>query len=442
MNDTAENLATDTSETTMRSFSAITQPRPRRRIDRGRLGSSPTAASEFAAIPMRVLLINHTSEISGAEHSLISLLDSLPDYVVAGVACPPGDLRERVAERRIDFHPLGGTDGGPRFGAGSLRACAQVLRDALRVRQICERQGVDLVHANSLRSAVVGCLARMLGGAQVIVHVRDCFPAGEPLTRIARAFVSRSAATLVFNSSYTRDRFGNGIGRTVDACPWVVVHNGVDLDTFSSRGSSEQARRELDVEHRSVVLGVIGQMTPWKAHDDCLRMLAALVEMGHDAHLVIVGSAKFVKRDGRFDHPAYVASLGGLVRSLGLTERVSVMGERRDIPRVLEALDILLVPSLQEPFGRVVIEAMAMERTVVATSVGGPAEIIRHDRDGLLLPPRDMELWAREVHRLLNEPRRMTSMARSARQRVVEQFDSPRHATRMLDVYETALHSR
>ena len=290
-----------------------------------------------------------------------------------------------------------------------------------------------------MRAGLVSCLARAMGGAPVIAHVRDCYPPREVLTSTSRLALAAGAKALVFNSGYTEHCFMTGAMPMRARVRCAVVHNGVDLETFTAARSAEQARIELGLPAHGVMIGVIGQMTPWKGHDDAVHVLARLLDMGHDARLLLVGSAKFVARAGRFDHPRYVADLYELVARLGLQERVIFLGERDDVPRVLEALDVALVPSSQEPFGRVVIEAMAMGRPVVSTNVGGPVEIIRDGIDGVLLPPDRPAAWADAVDALLRRPEHARTIGQHGRDRVRERFTSAHHAALMSELYASVL---
>ena len=108
----------------------------------------------------------------------------------------------------------------------------------------------------------------------------------------------------------------------------------------------------------------------------------------------------------RYDNEAFLESLRRLAAQLGVADRVAFLGEREDVPDILAALDLLLVPSWEEPFGRVVIEAMSMSVPVIATNVGGPAEVVRDGEDGILLPPGRPATWAAVAFELLSDPGR------------------------------------
>jgi D-inositol-3-phosphate glycosyltransferase len=108
------------------------------------------------------------------------------------------------------------------------------------------------------------------------------------------------------------------------------------------------------------------------------------------------------------------------------------------MPEVLGAIDILLAPSWEEPFGRAVLEAMAMETPVVATSIGGPAEVIEEGVSGSLVDPHETGAWAAETERLLLDPSLCAKMGKSARQRATT-FSPEAHVERVLAAYRQVL---
>src|SRR5207237_1572962 len=124
-----------------------------------------------------------------------------------------------------------------------------------------------------------------------------------------------------------------------------------------------------------------------------------------------------------------------LVAELGLDDAVDFMGEQGDLATILRALDVVLLPSWEEPFGVAVIEAMAMEVPVLATCVGGPAEIVRCGQDGVTLPPRQPERWAQVLDDLLSRPGLRAEMGRSGRRRVLEVFNPQSYLDGVLRVY-------
>lgn len=383
---------------------------------------------------MRVLYVNHTAEVSGAERSLLSLLAGLPHKMAALVATPRGRLADEVQCVGQPTTRIPGTAGSLRLhpvhtpiALGEMTAAAGFVHVAAR------RHRADLIHANSIRAGIVLGLARSRPAS--VVHVRDCLPPGSLATATMR-LIAATATTVVANSQYT----ARSVRRIAPNARVEVVHNPVDLTRWDpARIDRIRARADLDgAGKRSLLMGVVAQLSPWKGQDTAIQALRILCQEGIDAHLLLIGSAKFVARSTRFDNEGYVHRLHRLVADAGLEDRVSWLGEREDVPELVRALDLLLLPSWEEPFGRALIEAMALNVPVVATNVGGPPEIIADGREGYLVAPREPVAWARAIRRLAEEPERGREMGRAGRRRVQGAFSVEHHVSSMLDVYERA----
>ncbi|HSZ06390.1 MAG TPA: glycosyltransferase family 4 protein [Solirubrobacteraceae bacterium] len=385
---------------------------------------------------MRVLYVNHTAEVSGGERSLLVLLGALPDSVTPLVASPQGRLQAAVEDLGIPTTTIAGTAGSLRLHpVHTPRTLAELSVAALQVRRAARRHRADLVHANSIRGGIVLGLAR-LSATATVVHVRDCLPPG-PLTTATMRLITATATTVIANSSYT----ARSVWAAAPRARVEVVHNPVDLARWDpARIDRAQARARLGTAgERELLLGVVAQLSPWKGQDTAIDALALLCEEGVDAHLLLIGSAKFVARSTRFDNEGYVARLRARVAQAGLQDRVSWLGEREDVPELVRALDILMLPSAEEPFGRALIEAMALGVPVLATNVGGPAEIVEDGREGYLLAPRQPAAWAQAVRRIADSADRGREMGLAGRRRVRLEFTTEHHVAAVLAVYERAI---
>ncbi len=384
---------------------------------------------------MRVLYVNHTAAVSGAERSLLSLLGALPDTVKPHAATPPGPLAQALAQLGVPSTRIVGTAGSLRLHPlHTPRALAEMSLAALQVRRAAVRTHADLVHANSIRAGIVVGLARPR--AATVVHIRDCLPPGAVSTATMR-LIAASATTIVANSHYT----ARSVLGVVPSARVEVVHNPVDIQRWDpARIDRAQARAALgEAGRRKLLLGVVAQLSPWKGQDTAIEALRLLVAEGVDAHLLLIGSAKFVARATRFDNDAYVAGLKATIAAAGLGERVSWLGEREDVPQLVRALDVLLLPSLEEPFGRALIEAMALEVPVLATAVGGPPEIVEDGREGYLLAPAEPAAWAQGVRRIVEREDGGAEMGAAGRSRVIASFTAAQHSAAIIDVYERAM---
>jgi L-malate glycosyltransferase len=384
---------------------------------------------------VRVLYLNHTGVVSGSERSLLCLLEGLPSSVRPLVASPPGPLVQAVEDLGISVTSITGTAGSLRLHPiHTPRAIAEMGLAALQVRLAARRHRADVVHANSIRAGIELGLARVSPAAGV-VSVRDCLPPGA-VTSATMRLIASTATTVVANSQHTAERVRSSAANA----PLEVVYPAIDVARFDPACIDRAAARaRLGVAGtRQVLLGVVAQLSPWKGQDTAIEALRLLREQRVDAHLLLVGSAKFVARSTRFDNEAYVAALRRLIAESGLDERVSWLGERDDVPQLMRALDALLLPSREEPFGRALLEAMALEVPVLATNVGGPPELIRNGREGHLLPPREPAAWALAVRRIVESPERGRDLGRAGRLRIAEAFGVDDHVEAVLAVYRRA----
>jgi L-malate glycosyltransferase len=382
---------------------------------------------------MRVLFVNHTSIVSGAEHSLLTLIDGLPSEVVAGLACPEGRLAGMARERGVEVHLVRGT-------AGSLRlhpwhtpvAVAEMAIGGIQVARAARRSAASVVHANSLRAGLIAGIGRHLHRHGLVGHVRDCLP-DSTATRQIRRLLAAEAERVVAISEYVAERFRSGLSDRHIAMQ--VIDDPIDLDRFRADLPGRDASRSPD----QPVLVIVGQISSWKGHDTAIRALHDLRTDHPRARLLIVGEVKFADAATRLDNRGYLAGLHELARELGLAEAVEFVGEREDVPEIMARADAVLVPSIEEPFGRTVAEAMAVGSPVVATNVGGPAEVIDNGTTGLLVPPGEPGAWSQAIQSILENPHMASEMGRRASEVAHRRFAVSHHVASMLDVYERTL---
>jgi glycosyltransferase involved in cell wall biosynthesis len=364
--------------------------------------------------------------MSGAEHSLIAALGALSPDAVGGVATPPGELAGAVEDLGVRTLAIRGTAGS--LALHPLRtawASAEILLAAHGVCRAARAVDATVVHANTVRAGLVSAAARLQGAPPAVVHVRDVLPPGRVATLVRRVIVERAAA-VVATSRYVADRFAEGLPAPARL---EVIDNPVDTARFREGAKGGPGvRAALGLAPEQPVLGIVGQVTHWKGHDTLVRALPAIRRRHPGAHLLIVGEVKFAARATRFDNRAFLMGLQELIAGSGLAGAVTFLGERRDVPAILGALDVLCAPSIEEPFGRSVAEAMACGTPVVATSVGGPPELIEHGRTGLLAPPGDAGAWAEAIIAVLDAPHEAARMAGAAGRVAAERFAPERHA--------------
>lgn len=212
-----------------------------------------------------------------------------------------------------------------------------------------------------------------------------------------------------------------------------VIYPGVDMErlAFPDPSRVDDLRQQLGLERACGVVATIGRLEPGKGQDDFLRAARRVQLTCKDARFLVVGSEMFGMNRG------YEAQLRRMALDLGLGQSVIFTGFRRDISELLAVCDILVHAARSpESFGLVLVEAAASGKPVVATDVGGPREIVVHERTGILVPPGQPEMLAQAITGLLKNPERCRTMGVAASRHARERFDISRAVEQIHDVIE------
>jgi glycosyltransferase involved in cell wall biosynthesis len=302
----------------------------------------------------------------------------------------------------------------------ALTKAMRLLRPIVGLRRAIGRIGPALVHANSSRAlACAGAAA--LRRPPVIWHARDLAPLGA----VGRLLLHRARHVIAVSRAVAKS-----LARYGDPARVTVIHNGIDGDWISpERITGERVRSELGLATGQPLIGMVGQLVPWKRHDLFLEAAARIAQALPEARFAIAGGDLFGH------HPGYSKELEARAKRLGLAERTRFLGHRADALEVIAALDVMLHPSECEPFGRVILEAMALGKPVVAADAAGPAEIIEHSVSGLLAPPGDIDKMAAAVVGLVQRPRERARIGAAARERAIGQFPIARTVSQVETIY-------
>ncbi len=383
---------------------------------------------------MRIVLLDTESNLGGAQLSLLSLAEGLRarGHRVT-VACPgPGAFSRRLAEQGIDVHLCKlnhrlfspGTHSRLRVISDGLGLIPSAFA-ALSLARWGRKQHLDLIHANDFKSALwVGLLGRMMK-TRTVWHGHLFYRYGR-LGRLA----ARPCDTVIVNSEAVRRSFVAG---GIPPAKVVTVYNGIDPDAFPFSEDRNASRPALGLPPSVPVVGFVGRIAPRKGLDDLLRAAVQVREAIEDVHILIAGDELFFD-----DNAGSKSALQALSHELGVADRCHFVGFREDVPAVMAALDVLAFPSWEEPFGRSLIEAMAVGRPVVACGAGGVLEIVRHGETGLLVPPRDPPALARALIEVLRSPERARAMGRRGREVVEQLFTIERHVAEIDALYRQA----
>lgn len=303
-----------------------------------------------------------------------------------------------------------------------------IWRNAALLATIIRAERVDIVHARSRAPAWSAWLACRRTGTHFVTTWHGTYSEGLPFKRRYNSVMAQGERVIVASRFIARlvgERHG------VDPARVRLIPRGVDSAVFDPGAvSGERVMRLLRSwripEHAPVVM-LPGRLTEWKGQG---VLLEAIARMGRrDVYCVLVGAEQ-----GR---PRFSERLVARAAELGVSERIRLAGECDDMPAALLAADIVVHASTQpEAFGRVVVEAQALGRPVIAADLGGPAETVEHGVTGWLLPPRDSAMLAEAVEAVLALPREtLATVGAQARAAVLERYTVAAMQAATLQVY-------
>ncbi|GAB6859018.1 glycosyltransferase [Microbacterium xylanilyticum] len=392
--------------------------------------------------PSRVLIVTHAAEIGGAEIALLRLIGAMDPERFDVIVCvfAPGALQRELVSRGIPVVLLesGGISRVTRADAaaarGMTRNAARSLRLARRLRAVIARERADVVVANSLKAAVITGLASV--GRPWVWHLHDRLASdylARPLVLALRTLARIGPHRVVANSEATAATLGGSRGRRV-----VVAYPGLTQSAF------EDPRPD----GATGSIGMVGRVSETKGQRQFLDAMELLAAQGRHEDCRIVGAALF--EDGAVER-----ELRDRTRRTPALDAVQWVGWVDDPGRALRELRLLVHASpIPEPFGQVVIEAMAAGVPVIATDAGGVPEIlapdgttapiapgVRRGACGLLVAPGDPVALAAAIGWALDHAAETTEMAAIARAQTRERFPIERAATVVARVWDESRRS-
>jgi glycosyltransferase involved in cell wall biosynthesis len=373
---------------------------------------------------LHVVYVDHVARLSGGEIALARMLPVIAAQVdVRVILGEDGPLVERLqsADIEVEILALPAAARDTRKDTVTARGVdlavgAETARYVALLRRRLRALRPDILHTNSLKSAMYGGVAGRAAGIPVLWHVRD---------RIAADYLPGAAVRLVRTAASVLPSA-------------VVTPSEVTMATLPARRPSIRAVVADSVDppagagHRSPEphpfrVGIVGRLAEWKGQHVVLEAFAKAFPSG-GAELWLIGEAMF-------GEAAYVERLRRQIGSLDLADRVELRGFRGDVWAELAQLDVLVHASTSpEPFGQVVLEGMAAGLPVVAAVPGGPAEFMVDGVDGLLTPSGSVEALAAALLRLAGDPALRHRLGQNART-VAERYTPARTAQGLLDVY-------
>jgi glycosyltransferase involved in cell wall biosynthesis len=375
---------------------------------------------------IRLLKIVPTLRYGGTERQFMTLgasLDASRFRVELACLRPGGGLAADAVRHGL---PVDTYDIGPFHSARTLKLQTKLARDIARRR-------IDVVHAYNFYGNVFAIPpARLAGAPVVLASIRDCGPYLSPMQLRVQRLVCRAATRVVVNANAVRDWL---VADGYDADRIVVIPNGVDLDRFQAPVDAAAVRAGLGVGPGVPLVTVVSRVTHLKGLEGFINAAAMLAERYPRVRFVVAGEP--APGDG-----AYLASLQRLAAGLGIGDRVVFAGLCRDVPALLAASTVAVMPSLNEALSNALLEALAAGVPMVATRVGGTPEAMTDGESGLLVAPGDVRALAIGIGCLLDDGERAAALGRAARRVIEKRFSLPKMVAATERLYEDLLRER
>ncbi|MCL5945313.1 MAG: glycosyltransferase family 4 protein [Planctomycetes bacterium] len=446
---------------------------------------------------VKILFLDHTAQLGGGELALLSLAQRLDRrrFHSEVILFADGPLAAALRESNIavEILPLAEsirTTGRGTLGIGSLAQLSAVtgsIRFVWRLARHIRQKKPDIIHCNSLKADILGGLAARLAGAKIIWHIRDrietdYLPA--PVVKIFRFLARHVPHEIIANSHATLETL-----HLPSSKPSAVVYSGISTPAAVPNAQCQIPNAKcpiLDAEYQNSdsaitdntvsvssvannpepgilnlednnasealpnspnsstnsfvssclrgeqsfpVIVLVGRISPWKGQDIFIRSAGQVLKTFPDCRFQIVGSALF-------GEDALETQLKQLAASLGVGDRVEFLGFRKDVPEIIAAGTLLVHAStVSEPFGQVIIQAMAECKPVVATRGGGVLEIVDDGVTGLLVPMKDVHAMADAICKILSNPDQAAEMGRAGNKKFLEKFTIEKTIENLQEVY-------
>ena len=354
--------------------------------------------------PRTVLYLHSSDDLYGADMILLQLVTGLDRKLYQPIVVLPEDMKHvgllsrELAAAGIEYHHLPiailrRRDFSPR---GIFSLLRRLIAGTWAVRRLARRYENPLLHG--FTSAVIAAPAAAFWlRLPLLMHVHEIILQPRFLRRFLHALAARSALKVLCVSDAVRVNI-------VEDEPWsqnklIVIHNGISAPPEETLTRAE-LRRDLGVPEGTPLVGMVGRVSAWKGQEVFVRAASILRRQGVPCHFVAIGGVF----DGETKH---MDRLRAVVEESQVGDMLTLVDFRKNARRYMPAFDVFVLPStLPEPFGTVILEAMAAGVPVVASAHGGPREMIVEGETGLLVPPGDPEALAGAVRSLLDDPER------------------------------------
>lgn len=369
-----------------------------------------------------ILYLHNESMMGGAEISLLHLVKGLNRKLFnPRFACSKeGPFIDELRKMNIDPDFV-------QFPGIRRPNPLKILRTIRTLVHIIKERHIHLIHSNQPRSNLFGAIAAKIRNVPIVWHER-CLERGRFDSDNIFSFLPDR---IICNSNAVSNRFTKK--KCIDGKIKTII-NGVDPGVFNPGVDGSAIRKEFDIDKDDLIIGTIGRIDPEKGYEYFLESASIVSQNFKNVRFFIVGKA--------FDDPSLEKSLYRMSVEKGIDRKTIFTGFRKDIPQILASMDVVVLPSESDACSRVLFEAMAMKKPVVAANAGGTPEIVQHGVTGLLVKPKDSSEMAKSIIKLLQDKQLAERYGNAGRKRVEEAYTIEKNIEKTENIYSELLKIR
>lgn len=389
---------------------------------------------------IKILYFNPSSNIGGAEKSLLDILKNIDRKVYNPVLVIPEDGKLGEKARSLNLEVLiiklprvvilSGRQGNIKNAIVTILMLLSIPVAIFRITRLIKSSGASIVHTNGLKFHMLCSIPKLFLRFKLVWHFRD-IPDEWLWKAIILLFAYFFPDKIIVNSDVVGNLF---VGKNTKR-KTVRIFNCIDIKNFLPKKSREDVRRSLGLSNEFVV-GMFSMFTEWKGHTVLLKAAEMLKAKGNQLRFLIAGDAvyKTLRNQGYKENLLAICSmkeLNGIVKFIGFIE---------DVADLINAVDIVVNPSTKpEPFGRVIVEAMALEKPVIITDGGGLSGIVSEHNTGIVVPRNDAKALSEAIYKLYSDPELRKDLTKKSRDIVAHYFSIEGYIKGIENIYKELL---
>ncbi|WP_316832405.1 glycosyltransferase family 4 protein [Pedobacter aquatilis] len=299
-----------------------------------------------------------------------------------------------------------------------------VIRKAWKsLSKLIDENQIDMVYSNTT-GVLIGAFLAKKKKLKHIWHIHEIITKPKLFTRILGIMLGKYSHSIIVVSDAVKNHWEKYIANKVI----TRIYNGIDTTVYEQVNSS--LREEINISPDEMLIGMIGRVNHWKGQDYFLDIAKQILQEKPETKFIIAGDA----------FPGYEPLVDKLINRISdekLSDSVFYLGYRTDIPQLLHAVDIFVLPSiLPDPFPTVILEAMASAKPVIATNHGGATEMIANGETGILIPYNDDKVSSQLMLKLLDDKEKILAMGKQGKIRIDTLFSLNSFTKAILHIFE------